>query len=391
VSLPLRPMSTRAVASSQSAVACELAFRVERKHSVERYRVAQVGLGHRGRVQAQAFLNNSDRFDLVALCELDELRLEEGLAEYSFAAGYTDAETMLAETRPDVFCFVTQPHARLALVELAAKHGVKGLAFEKPMATSLKEAWAIADLCHRHHIKAVVCHQQKYLTSMARLKRIIDEGEIGEIREIHATTQGWLSQLGTHYMDYIMWINGGARARWAVGHVHGKKVLDDSHPSPDYVMGQVLFANGVRAFLECGYLSPTHMKRKKFWVDNRLTVHGTHGYAWADTDGRWGALTRSSGGEMLSGVGDPWERQGHRIQSLYTRDLANWLDDDNLVHPCNIDLAFHGYEVLQAMCLSALDNVRVDLPLAHPHLAGDILERMRRELPDMTPALAPAP
>jgi len=134
---------------------------------VERYRVAQAGLGHRGRVHAQAFLSNSDRFDLVALCELDEPRLEEGLAEYDFAAGYTDAERMLAETKPDVFCFVTQPHTRSALVELAAKYGVKGLAFEKPMATSLKQAWTIADLCRRHHIKAVVCHQQKYLTSTA--------------------------------------------------------------------------------------------------------------------------------------------------------------------------------------------------------------------------------
>lgn len=349
---------------------------------MERYSVAQVGLGNRGRIHARGFLSNSDRFDLVALCELDEARLEEGLAEYGFAAGYTDAERMLAETKPDLFCFVTQPHTRLALVELAARYGVKGLAFEKPMATSLKEAWTIADLCRRHRIKAVVCHQQKYLTSMARLKRIIDEGEIGEIREIHATTRGRLSGIGTHYIDYIMWVNGGARARWAVGHVHGKKVLDGSHPSPDYVTGQVLFENGVRAFLECGYLSPSHMKPERSYADNRLTVHGTHGYAWADTDGRWGAFTRSSGGEMVGGVGDSWERQRHRIQSLYLRDLANWLDEDTQVHPCNIDLAFHGYEILEAICLSALDNVRVDLPLAHPDLAGDILERMRRELPE---------
>ena len=34
--------------------------------------------------------------------------------------------------------------------------------------------------------------------------------------------QAWLSQLGTHYMDYILWANGGSRARWVVGHVHGR-------------------------------------------------------------------------------------------------------------------------------------------------------------------------
>ena len=34
-----------------------------------------------------------------------------------------------------------------------------------------------------------------------------------------------------------------------MGHIHGKKGLDDSHPSPDHVLAQVLFDNGVRAFL----------------------------------------------------------------------------------------------------------------------------------------------
>ena len=53
---------------------------------------------------------------------------------------YSDAERMLAETRPDVFCFSTQPDVRLSMVELAAKYSVKGLAFEKPMAMSLGEA-----------------------------------------------------------------------------------------------------------------------------------------------------------------------------------------------------------------------------------------------------------
>ena len=195
-----------------------------------------------------------------------------------------------------------------------------------------------------------------------------------------------MSQLGTHFMDYILWVNGGVRGSCVVGHIHGKSKLDDSHPACDYIMGQVLFENGVRAFIECGCFSPAHMDPDRYWVDNRLTVHGTHGYAWADTDGRWGALTRSSGGEVIEEAGDPWHRQEkERLQVLYLRDLADWLDDDDKVHPCNVELAYHGYEILEGMCLSALDNNRVELPLTNPAASSDILERMRKELPEIPP------
>jgi predicted dehydrogenase len=350
--------------------------------ATNKYRVAQVGLGARGRIHVEGFLANAERFDLAAICDLDEERLRRGAADYGISAAYTDADRMLAEVKPDVFCFVTQPHVRLELVELGARHAVKALAFEKPMATSLREAWTIADLCRRHAIKAVVSHQQKYLTSMEKLKGIVDGGEIGEVTQIHATTRGWLSQLGTHFMDYIMWVNGGQRAKWVVGHVHGQDKLNDSHPSPDYLLGQVAFENGVRALIECGYLAPSHMARDLFWTDNRLTVYGTHGYAWADTDGRWAALTRTSRGEPLGGQGDPWSvQEKERLQRLYLAGLADWLDDEAQVHPCNVELAYHGYEILEGMCLSALDHARVDLPLPDPGASDDILERMRGALP----------
>ena len=131
-------------------------------------------------------------------------------------------------------------------------------------------------------------------------------GDIGEVAYVNATCQAWLAQLGTHYMDYILWANNGSRARWAVGHVHGKEALSDHHPSPNYTMGHVEFENGVRSYFEFGKLSASHMPKEQFWVDDRLTVYGTHGYAWGDANGRWGAFTKSSRGEVIGGEGDTW-------------------------------------------------------------------------------------
>ncbi len=40
-----------------------------------KYRVAQVGVGHRGRIHADAFLHLSDRYELAGLCDLGRKKM----------------------------------------------------------------------------------------------------------------------------------------------------------------------------------------------------------------------------------------------------------------------------------------------------------------------------
>ena len=358
---------------------------------MKKYRVAQVGVGGRGGVHIGGWLASPDRFDLVALCDLDAERLKTRSEQFGVSRTYTDADKMLAEVKPDIFCFSTPPSVRLQLVELAAKHKVKGLVFEKPMARSLEEALKITQLCRDNNIKGAVSHQQKYLSSLQRVKDFADAGELGEVTFIHSTTQWGFSQIGTHFTDYALWANNGSRAKWVVGNCHGKELLDPNHdpnhPAPDYVMANFECENGVRILVESGKTAPCHMPdTDATYLDSRLTVYGTHGYAWGDTDTGWAAFTKSSKGEMLSGKPSSWiQEEGTVIQIPFARDLADWLDDDSKVHPCNIEISYHGYEILTGACLSCLDRTRIDLPIADPSAVGDLFERLRRELPDVPP------
>ena len=68
------------------------------------------------------------------------------------------------------------------------------------------------------------------------------------------------------------------------------------------------------------------------------------------------------------------------IQTPYYKEFADWLDDDAKVHSCNIETAYHGYEILEAICLSALNHTRVDLPITD-FSYEPVLERMKKELP----------
>ena len=250
------------------------------------------------------------------------------------------------------------------------------------MAENMTEAAEMTRLCVENGVKCIVCHQQKYLSQMQEMKKKIERGDIGQLTKIHAETQPWLAQLGTHYIDYIIWANGGHHAKWAVGHVHGPATLKDNHPSPDYLLGEVCFENGVRGYIECGYLSEAHNPEMYADSDNRISVYGTNGWVWAETDGFWGECSKATRGEYVTGKAPGWyNHQEKQIQTPYYTEFADWLDDNNKPHSCRIETAYHGYEILEAICLSALNNTRIDLPLKHLDYEP-VLERMKTELPE---------
>jgi predicted dehydrogenase len=335
--------------------------RAEGKLMTTRHTVCLLGCGPRGEDHLHGFIENPDRFEVLAVCDRDEARANALAEKYGVGKVYADGDAMLGAERPDVFCFATMPDARLPLVELGIRHGVRAIALEKPLALSVAEARAIRDHCDTAGVQWVVSHQQKYGSHYRRVKEIVESGEIGEVRTIHVTAQAWLTQLGTHMMDYAIWLNGGSPVEWVIGQAHGAGRLSDSHPSPDHTCGFFRFANGVRGIAEFGPLAPSFLDDPNlFWVNDSMTAYGTHGYARMILGKGWEAVTRYSGGEVISGEGffDP------RVeQPLYLRDLADWLDDPAIEHPCSGRLSYHGFEASMAFCISSLERRQVMLPL----------------------------
>lgn len=345
-----------------------------------KYKVVLAGLGNRGKVQVRGVYENDDRFEIVGIFDPMQEQVEKTRELFGDLPSFSSAEEMLEQTKPDVFVFTTTPHIRKEYVELAAKYKVKALAMEKPMALSLKEAKEIRDICEANNIKAVVSHQQKYTLAMTKFKEFIDSGDLGNVHMIHVATAAWMPQLATHFVDYAIWANQGIGAESVVGHVHGREMLTDNHPYADYLMAQAKMKNGVRVIIESGYYSPSHMDREKdFWYDNRITVYGDAGYAWAETNGAWGACTPKTNG-AISGETEGWEEQTPKIQTPYYKELADWLDDDDKVASCNINTAYEGYNLLEGAGLSALYHKRIDLPVtSYDH--EDLLVTMDKILP----------
>jgi hypothetical protein len=122
------------------------------------------------------------------------------------------------------------------------------------------------------------------------------------------------------------------------------------------------------------------MADAEFWCNNRITVYGKHGYAWAETNGCCGFLTPETQGRVDLYQYPKWWVQETEIQGTYYRDLANWLDNDGNKHSCNIEISLHGFEIIEGLYKSALENTRVDLPIQGE--VKDSIAEMKRVLPE---------
>jgi len=340
---------------------------------MQRYRVAVLGAGKRGKLHAQVF-HRSDRFDLVGLCDLDEERLHVAadLVERQPRL-YREVQEMLAQEQPDVFCFCTPPALRLPMVRLGVEAKVKLICYEKPMATSLREAREIRDLCRAAGVKSTLSHQIKYGEHFRKVQEIVDSGALGRIHTIYGTATGWLLHMATHVIDFLRSYNHMEEAEWVVGQAIGREKLTDNHPSPDYVMGTVQFANGVRGIMEIGNLAPDIPEVEYWWHKGLVGVYGTTGWAEAVIGGGWRAATKEG---FASGPGC-WNAE--LDQPPYVQDIAQWLDDPAQVHCCNGESGYKNLEIVMGMLRSAVERRQVTLPLA----PGDEteLEMLDRTLP----------
>ena len=337
------------------------------------YRVMVVGVGKRGKHHAQAFKKNP-RFEVAGIADVNAELLAKAGAELGIQKTSTDALRLAQEIHPDIFCFCTPPTIRLELIRTGIASGARLIAYEKPMALSMNEAMEIRKLVEQAGVKTVVSHQHRYGQHYAKVKEIVDSGELGRIHTIHAYAGGWFLHLFTHLVDYMRWYNGEVPAEWVMAQGAGRGKLSDNHPSPDYIGGFIQFANGVRGIIECGAGAPDVPEVDYWWRKNRIAVYGTEGFAEVLTGGGWRAVTSRHAG-VASGPGC---MNYDLDMPPYVEDMARWLDDDRCVHPCNGESAYQGFEITMAMLRSIEDRGQIALPLS----AGEPeIEVLRRILP----------
>ena len=338
----------------------------------DKYRVVVVGMGKRGMHHASAFQANG-RFEVAGVCDIDQTRLNDAAAKFGATVKGTDAAEVAKAVKPDVFCFCTLPNIRASMVKIGVESGAQLIAMEKPVALTSTEGFQVRDLIAKSGIKAVVSHQHRYGTHYQKVGELIASGALGRIHTVYGTATGWMMHMLSHLVDYLRWFSGEPEAEWVMAQAAGRGKLADIHPSPDYIAGFIHFANGVHGVIECGAGAPDVPEVDYWWRKCRIGAQGVDGFAEVLTGGGWRAVTKngacSGGGSMNYDLDMP----------PYIQQMADWLDRDSAVHPCNFASAYKGFEIMMAFCRSAAQGGQVALPLTEP---ANEIELLKRSVPD---------
>ena len=317
------------------------------------YRCAFLGCGGRARGHAHAYAKIT-RGKIVAICDLNEERLNAFGNEYGVEQRYTDIHAMLDQEKPDLLHIVTLPALRVPLMTIAAEHNVPAAIVEKPIAIGEEDFRSIAQLGKQSSTKFVVNHQLHFHPKAIELQNIIESGKIGEVRFLDVSCGMNLSGQGTHVIELMHTFSGCARPTSVFGQVSGAGGLDSAHPAPDMSEAAITFENGVRGLLCCGGNAPDMGGGSK-----RISVHGTRGFVhWQMS--AWEISTPDGGyqhGDKSYGAEDVIGQQG------LTEAVFDWLDDENQLHPNRLDVSLIQFNIILGIYTSALKRASVRLPV----------------------------
>lgn len=147
-------------------------------------KVAQIGVGYWG----PNLLRNlvaSPRCRLIMVADCSEERRRFVSSNYPQIATVELAEEVFLNSEIDAVVISTPAgsHHKLSIRALqAGKH----ILVEKPLATSVEQVEEIATLSRAKKLVAMVGHTFLFNPAVQYLKRVIDSGELGEIRYIYA-------------------------------------------------------------------------------------------------------------------------------------------------------------------------------------------------------------
>nr|WP_076387985.1 Gfo/Idh/MocA family oxidoreductase [Vaginimicrobium propionicum] len=142
-------------------------------------KAAIVGCGDVYQVHLEA-INALDDIELVAVCDNDPAQL--ALAEHQTGVvGFDSIAKLLESTDCDVV-HITTPHFAHADCAIAALEAGKNVILEKPLAHTIADGQRIIDAAAKATSKIGICLQNRYNVSSQRLRRLLDEGVLGEIQ-----------------------------------------------------------------------------------------------------------------------------------------------------------------------------------------------------------------
>ena len=204
---------------------------------METKKLILIGAGMRGKTYTDMASGMDGKFEVTAVAEPIEerrnyIRKKHGIPD---ALCFSSWEPLLQMPRlADAAIIATMDRGHFAPAMAAIEKGYD-LLLEKPIAPTPKECIRIADFANERGVNVLVCHVLRYTPFFRLLKKLIDDGAVGEVISIqhaehvgnihqsHSFVRGnWgnsqrssfmLLQKSCHDLDILQWLLGRSCVR----------------------------------------------------------------------------------------------------------------------------------------------------------------------------------
>ena len=316
------------------------------------YKVGIIGCGGISHMHTTWYLAEP-RTEVIAISDIDEDRLKAYGEQYNIEQTYTNYIEMLETADLDIVSVCTRPKFHAPLVIESAKHGIKAILSEKPMAENLGQAREMVESCQQHNVKLAIDHQLRFNAPYVVAKQLIKEGKIGEVFRVHAVCGGGdLKDNATHTVDLMRYILGDLPVEWVMGQIDraGSEMKYDLY-SESFSLGYFKFENNIRGLIETGDDSAPGY--------HHIYCYGTDGVIELAVPG--GPVIRLRTSETK---GD-WVTPDLPAEISPVQDMVASIDEDR-PHRSDGQQGLATLELLMAIYESSRQRRRIYLPLEEP-------------------------
>lgn len=140
-----------------------------------------IGCGDVTEIKSGPAFNKVKNSELKAVMRRDAAKAKDYALRHDVPNWYTDANELINDPEVNAIYIATPPSSHAEYAVAAIKAG-KPVYVEKPMCLNAKEALQISSFAKEKNVKMVVAHYRREHAIFKKIKQLLDEKMIGEVR-----------------------------------------------------------------------------------------------------------------------------------------------------------------------------------------------------------------
>jgi len=314
-----------------------------------------IGCGDVTEIKSGPGFSKADNSELVAVMRRNAAKAKDYANRHNVPFWYTNAYDLINDPKIDAIYVATPPLNHEEYTIAALKAG-KPVYVEKPMTMNAASAARMAEAEVLYKTKLVVAHYRRALPLFIKIKELINNGAIGEVRFanlkmlqphqsdlITKTEDNWrvnpeisggglFHDLAPHQIDLMLYFFGKAKS------YHGFAVNQaEYYPADDLVSGEILFENKVVFNGTWCFTVPPEEKT------DLVEIIGSEGKISFSVFGQYYTVTKQGTEERFELPAPP------HIQQPMIQQVVNYFLDGN-TNPCPASEGIEVMKIIDSFC-----------------------------------------